>query len=212
VKLAVFGDVHGNLPAFEVMLEHTQEVDAYLCLGDVVGYGPWSNECIDRIVELPGLVFIRGNHEDDYLAGRYPGSHPVAAAFFEYCHPQFDRYDAIRNLPEEHVLNGVVFRHTIMGRTIYPDSAVEIDRDHVIGHSHHQFNRRIGPHRLLNAGSVGQNRAQINVVNWLTYDLKADSFELHAEVYDVDVLVDEMVARGYPQPCVDYYRAKPRAG
>ncbi|VTS04442.1 metallophosphoesterase family protein [Tuwongella immobilis] len=61
----VFADVHGNLPALEAVLSYAEElgVDEYLFLGDVVGYGPFPNECIRRLQGLPRLTAIRGNHD-----------------------------------------------------------------------------------------------------------------------------------------------------
>jgi len=43
---AVFSDVHGNLPALEAVLADVErrDVPATLCLGDLVGYGPFPNE------------------------------------------------------------------------------------------------------------------------------------------------------------------------
>ena len=53
VRIAVFSDVHANLPALEAVLEFVEglSVDAVLCLGDLVGYGPHPREVIARIRE-----------------------------------------------------------------------------------------------------------------------------------------------------------------
>jgi diadenosine tetraphosphatase ApaH/serine/threonine PP2A family protein phosphatase len=45
-------------------------VDAYLCLGDIVGYGPDPVACLQRLRELPNLTCIAGNH-DLAAIGRY---------------------------------------------------------------------------------------------------------------------------------------------
>ena len=50
----------------EAVLADAGQVDEAWCLGDVVGYGPRPNECIERIAALPGLVCMMGNH--DYAA------------------------------------------------------------------------------------------------------------------------------------------------
>lgn len=65
MKYGVFSDVHSNLEALETALKHFKEekVDAYLCLGDIVGYGPNPNECIDLIKSLPHLSCVAGNHD-----------------------------------------------------------------------------------------------------------------------------------------------------
>ena len=41
MKVAVLGDIHGNLPALEAVLAHArgQGVDAIWNIGDFVGYG-----------------------------------------------------------------------------------------------------------------------------------------------------------------------------
>ena len=68
MKIAIFSDVHGNLPALEKFLSMVNgKVDGYLCLGDVVNYGPWSNECLELVLNLPNLSIVRGNHEDLFI-------------------------------------------------------------------------------------------------------------------------------------------------
>ncbi|HWW43426.1 metallophosphoesterase family protein, partial [Pedobacter sp.] len=51
IKIAVFSDVHGNLPALEAVLEDMERrgADQIYCLGDLVDFAPWNNEVIDRI-------------------------------------------------------------------------------------------------------------------------------------------------------------------
>jgi len=63
MRILVFSDVHSNLTALDTVLEREHNVDAYWCLGDIVGYGPDPNECIERVRNLPNLVCVRGNHD-----------------------------------------------------------------------------------------------------------------------------------------------------
>lgn len=63
MRILVFSDIHSNLTALEAVLAAAGNVDAYWCLGDLVGYGPDPNECIARVRELPKLVCVRGNHD-----------------------------------------------------------------------------------------------------------------------------------------------------
>ena len=63
MRILVFSDIHSNLPALEAVLAAAGNVDAYWCLGDIVGYGPDPNECIARVRELNNLVCVRGNHD-----------------------------------------------------------------------------------------------------------------------------------------------------
>jgi len=63
MRILVFSDIHSNLTALEAVLASAGKMDAYWCLGDLVGYGPDPNECIARVRELPNLVCVRGNHD-----------------------------------------------------------------------------------------------------------------------------------------------------
>ena len=63
MRVLVFSDVHSNLTALEAVLARERNIDAYWCLGDIVGYGPDPNECIERVRELPNLICVRGNHD-----------------------------------------------------------------------------------------------------------------------------------------------------
>ncbi len=63
MKILVISDIHANLPALESVLENSGQVDSIWCLGDVIGYGPYPNECIETLRELPNLVCLLGNHD-----------------------------------------------------------------------------------------------------------------------------------------------------
>ncbi len=58
----VISDIHGNFPALQTVLMDAQPFDAVLCLGDMIGYGPNPNECVERVQEFP-LTCIVGNHD-----------------------------------------------------------------------------------------------------------------------------------------------------
>jgi diadenosine tetraphosphatase ApaH/serine/threonine PP2A family protein phosphatase len=63
MPVLILSDIHANLTALEAVLADAGQSEAVWCLGDVVGYGPDPNECIQRIQELPDLVCLQGNHD-----------------------------------------------------------------------------------------------------------------------------------------------------
>jgi predicted phosphodiesterase len=65
-KVLIISDVHANITALEAVLADVGKMDEVWCLGDIAGYGPDPNECIERIQALPGLTCMMGNH--DYAA------------------------------------------------------------------------------------------------------------------------------------------------
>jgi diadenosine tetraphosphatase ApaH/serine/threonine PP2A family protein phosphatase len=62
VRYAVLSDIHGNLTALRAVLGDIGPVDAVWCLGDVVGYGPDPNECVDLIRQCAAIC-LAGNHD-----------------------------------------------------------------------------------------------------------------------------------------------------
>jgi predicted phosphodiesterase len=65
-RVLVISDVHANIIALEAVLADAGAVSEVWCLGDIAGYGPNPNECIERIQALPNLTCMMGNH--DYAA------------------------------------------------------------------------------------------------------------------------------------------------
>ena len=211
MRTVVFGDVHGNLPALEAMLAHAGRADRYVCVGDVVNYGPWSNECVDLIASIPNCDCLMGNHDAAFLNGRYDGKHPLVQAFFAHCYPHFTRHAPLRSYQESTAVGGFQVRHTLNDAYIFPDSDVQIDDNYIIGHSHHQFFREIGGRLLVNAGSVGQNRKFINVICYLQCGPGDTDVKMQSFAYDVSPVINRMADCGYPAECIAYYMNKPRA-
>lgn len=63
MKTLLISDVHANLTALEAVLADAGSFDAAWCLGDLVGYGPDPNECVERVAALPNLQCVMGNHD-----------------------------------------------------------------------------------------------------------------------------------------------------
>ncbi len=69
MTIALFSDIHANLPALEAFfadVDH-RKPDALYCLGDLVGYNSWPNEVINAI-RSRNIPTIAGNY--DYGIGR----------------------------------------------------------------------------------------------------------------------------------------------
>ena len=69
MRLAVLSDIHGNLDAFQEVLADIEQVgvDHIFCLGDMVGYGPEPEECLELVRERE-IPCILGNHEMGILS------------------------------------------------------------------------------------------------------------------------------------------------
>jgi diadenosine tetraphosphatase ApaH/serine/threonine PP2A family protein phosphatase len=64
MRIGVISDIHSNLPALEAVLADVEREapDELWCLGDIVGYGPHPNECVD-LVRGRAALSLCGNHD-----------------------------------------------------------------------------------------------------------------------------------------------------
>ena len=81
MKYAIIADIHGNLEAFQVVLDdiRAQNATHVVCLGDVVGYNANPKECL-QIVRDMNIPVVKGNH-DEYCSSNehLEGFNPHAA-------------------------------------------------------------------------------------------------------------------------------------
>jgi diadenosine tetraphosphatase ApaH/serine/threonine PP2A family protein phosphatase len=111
MRILVVSDIHANYEALQSVLADAGAVDETWCLGDVVGYGPDPNLCVELIRERQNLTCLLGNH-DVALIGRMP-----LAAFngearrsldFQSRVLKADNVDFLRSLPEDAQVRGDV--------------------------------------------------------------------------------------------------------
>jgi diadenosine tetraphosphatase ApaH/serine/threonine PP2A family protein phosphatase len=64
MRIGIISDIHANLVALEKVMQVMGTVERLWCLGDVVGYGPNPNECIEFLLAQPHLeICLTGNHD-----------------------------------------------------------------------------------------------------------------------------------------------------
>jgi len=223
--MAAIYDVHGNLPALEAVLADLEGINPDLIAvgGDVVA-GPMPAEVLDLLAALGETVyFVRGNadrevvaaYDDRRYANAIDGTDPAerAAAFAA---SKIDRrhWDLLTSFAERLVVEvegvgQVLFCHgsprsdeeivtaaTPEGR--FREILAGVDQDLIVcGHTHAQFDRRVGGKRVINAGSVGMPYQGKPVgAFWLL--LGAGGVCLRRSDYDLDRAVERIRATGYP--------------
>jgi predicted phosphodiesterase len=171
MRYGVIADVHGNAHALDAVLAFlsTQEVDGYLCAGDLVGYGPMPNECVRQVLALPGRC-VAGNH-DLIALGRLADERciPLAKASLRWTRGvlEADVQELLADLPLGVGDDGIAVRH---GSLSDPQAYVVTDEEAracledlertlpatdvlVLGHTHRPmaFSRRRGA--LLRSGT-----------------------------------------------------------
>ena len=113
-RILVISDIHGNLIALEKVLKDAGEVDAVWCLGDLIGYGPKPNECIERVRSLKNFICILGNH-DAAILGRIDlqAFNQDARISLRWAKSILspDNLDYLQNLPEKVVIDKATLAH-----------------------------------------------------------------------------------------------------
>lgn len=71
MRLGVFGDIHGNKPALEAVLDALDEqgVDMRVCLGDIVGVLGSPDRCVSLVRSAADIV-VYGNHDSRVFPDR----------------------------------------------------------------------------------------------------------------------------------------------
>ncbi|WP_158798658.1 metallophosphoesterase [Pedobacter sp. L105] len=183
MKIALFSDIHANLPAFQAMLQDMEKrkPDAIYCLGDLVGYHIWPNEVIAEI-RRRGIATLAGNHDQKVeKIITIPDSLKEAGKNYAYHLIDQEGRNYLKTLPAhikldyqlaEHKMN-LVFAH---GSTRSIDEYILEDTNEAyvldllkeanadvlcIGHSHKPYHRVIlaenGEEKnIINIGSVGK--------------------------------------------------------
>jgi predicted phosphodiesterase len=118
MKFAIIADIHGNLDAFQVVLEDAkkQDVTHYACLGDVVGYNANPKECLD-IVRTMNMPCVKGNH-DEYCSSdeHLEGFNPAAAEAVNWTRTQLTEDDRqwLRDLKYSRMVTNFTIVHATL--------------------------------------------------------------------------------------------------
>ena len=157
MKIIIFGDVHGDIYSLETLFK-TTDADAYMCIGDLVGYGPHGEQCLNLAIDKCGIDnVIQGNHEKFYIDGKVDRKcSDLARSSFNISYQRFavttrenwrtDSLDILKQLQQSIELEfnskKVVLSHTFGNRYIYPDTKIDFDIKgdiNIFGHTHVQF-------------------------------------------------------------------------
>jgi len=214
MRVAALYDIHGNLPALEAVLPEVEAAGADLVLvGGDVASGPMPVETLARLQELGDRVrFIRGN-ADRVLDLEGLDDPFVQARRWVAERLEDDQLDFLAGLPVDAVLDvdgvgRVRFCHGAPGSdeegitSLTSDERLaglleEVDERVVVcGHTHVQFDRRLGEVRVVNAGSVGFPWEAQPGAYWL---LAGPELTFQRTAYDVDEAVRRIRATGHPQ-------------
>lgn len=222
MKVAILSDIHANLEALEASLEVVEqlEVDEVICLGDIVGYGPDPDACV-QLVRQHCRTSLLGNHDEAIIRP------DVSERFNDYArwavqwtadHLDEQNKQWLAHLPRTSKDDNVLYVHS---SPLHPEKWTYIfsRNDAVeqftgftetlcfVGHTHHPFifcedpetaefssDRRF----IINVGSVGQPRDGNPQLCFGLFDTERWEFSHVRAPYDVRKTAEKIVASGLP--------------
>jgi putative phosphoesterase len=227
VRLAIFSDVHGNLPALTAVVADIGRVgvDARYALGDLVGYAPWPNEVLE-LLRGQAIPAVMGNYDEgtgfdaDECGCAYtdPTEKALGDRSFEWTKGQTAEVNKayLRSLARE-------IRFTADGRRFLlvhgsprrineylyedkPDATFErigagAAADVIVcGHTHRPYDRSVGSYRFVNVGSAGKPKDGDARACWALLETSASGVTVafRRVPYDVDGAARAIEASGLP--------------
>ncbi len=235
MRVAIISDIHSNYVSLEAVFcdIDQQNVDQIICLGDIVGYGPAPNECVDLVRERAD-VCLMGNH-DAAAAGldsieTFNVFAKDAILWTQKVLTEMTR-DYLSGLPFVHTSPDAVYVHSSPDRPEewnYIVSVYDAQNQFLhfgaqvcfVGHTHvgvifvqNQFSHKISREKtrelnqneryIINVGAVGQPRDYDSAASYGIWDTDSNKFVYRRIEYDIPQTQFQMEQAGLPQYLIE---------
>ncbi|MGC8976113.1 MAG: metallophosphoesterase family protein [Candidatus Ratteibacteria bacterium] len=148
MKIGIISDIHSNFESFKAVLKYFEKtkVDKLAIVGDVIGYGPEPEECIDFANSLTDMV-IKGNHEEGILKNDFSRFKEFARISLEWTIKEIgEKVEKIKKWEDKLEIDDIIFVHASLSDYFYKyilkveDAKEEFERVEkkicFIGHTH----------------------------------------------------------------------------
>jgi len=216
MRILVISDVHSNLAALESVLDDVGHYDAAICAGDIVGYGPNPEECVDRLY-FKGFHCVLGNHDAAVATSETDWFNDDAQTAIRINRSQLSLTSLrwLGSLPTvlKLELDGIRFAVYHGSPTqpltsyIYADDA----RTHadqiiqqtaaditILGHTHIPYSVNKHDKHITNPGSVGQPRDNDPRASYALIETVENTIEHRRVIYNIDATAEAIDIAGLP--------------
>lgn len=234
MKIAIISDLHSNIEALQACLNKAQalKVEQYVCLGDIIGYGPDPAATLDMVMGLPNVVVVRGNHEEALFTSYYKGLREHIRRTIDWTRSQLteEQLSFLGSLPYETMVEDVTMVHASMDKPerwpyVYnielAKKCMQASKTRVtfLGHTHQPEIFFETPNKeiksmiprpevaiplyqrgryVINVGSVGQPRDDINAASFAVYDTDEKEVIFYRIAYDYVATGKKIIEHGLP--------------
>jgi len=235
MRIAVLGDIHGNIEALKVAYGAAvaANADKVFHLGDLGGYAPFVNDVVDFLIEHK-IEGVQGNYDDavahdrEHCGCKYENPFQAEMADISFTwtrkHSSERSKEYLKNLPFKLSFSCgsrkvVIFHATPQKNNLYwfeerPDQffmemAEKIEADIMIyGHTHKPYRKDIGGKVFINAGSVGKPKDGDPRTCTAIIDItdKDVKSEFLRTPYDIEKVASAITSGGLPAYFADKLR------
>ncbi len=231
MKYVILSDIHSNYEALNTVLDYINKNlsdYSFICLGDIIGYGPSPVECLDEIFSRTKKIVL-GNHDAGVIGKtEIMYFNKYAKESIEWTRKQISRKhkSLLKKLNYSIEENGILFTHTDPSNpaswsyilSIYDAyeqfSNIE-NKISFIGHTHiplvYEFNGekvRINfdeiinieenKRYIVNVGSIGQPRNGDNRASFVIFDTEFNNFEFVKLDYNISAVQKKILDNNLP--------------
>jgi putative phosphoesterase len=227
MKIAILGDIHGNLPALQIAYDVAVKANAEKIyhLGDLGGYAPFVNEVVDFLIEHK-IEGVQGNYDETvafdkpHCGCKYENDFQAEMAHlsFEWTkkHVTEKSKNYMKNLPFQISFNAEgkkinIFHATPTKNNLYwyedrPDKFFLLMSEKakadilIYGHTHIPYFKSLNGKYFINAGSVGKPKDKDPRTCVCLIDIKRDEVLVSfiRKEYDIKLVVNAIIKSNLP--------------
>ncbi len=229
MKIAVISDIHGNIDALSTLLKDidSEKVDTIICLGDLVGYGPYPNQVIS-MVRSRHILCIKGNYDSSVVDNEYSYIRETNLNSFSLPWTVNELTEEnrifLQDLPSTITLNiankNLLFVHgspNKINEYLLKDGANTIDVMNSINedilfcaHTHMPDIKKFSNKLYINCGSVGKpkiGRPNITYCLLNIHEKTGISAEIKEIPYDFKKIVKDMTDLNFPTELIQSFKS-----
>jgi putative phosphoesterase len=234
MRIAVFGDVHGNIFALNAVLTQIDAIkpDKVVCVGDLVGYGPFPNEVIETI-RSRGIITIQGNYDEgvglDLMAcgcdykDQKAMEMGAASLYWTQDNTRSENKSWLSSLPVDYIAEweGVTVRFThgsprANNEYLFEGSEALLQvmdsiKESVLvcGHTHLPYHQMINGKQIINSGSIGKPKHGNPNATWIYAEISNGrwSVKIMETAYDAESMAKAIEASTLPHGFADMIRS-----
>ena len=230
MRYAILSDIHANYDALETVLNElkNENIDKYVCVGDIVGYGSQPDRCVDKVREMT-VACVAGNHDFATIEKtniEFFNTYAKEATLWTRQKLSEDDKQYLKNLKlvEETedftIVHGTLYAPALFDyiqTTFDAYLSLQVLKTDLcfVGHSHvpisfflddavtysvePEIELNPGVKAIINVGSVGQPRDDNPKAAYAIYDTEQKKVWIKRVEYDVEAAAQKIVEAGLPE-------------